>query len=211
MNKDNFWDDIDNANNINQKLTNLKKSISSYTKLNNVVSTSKEMISLIKDTNDIDLYNETLNELNNLSSEINELELATLLNGKYDSLNCFLEIHPGAGGTESCDFASMLYRMYTRFFEKNDYKYEVIDFEKGEEAGIKSVTLLIKGFYPYGYLKNETGVHRLVRISPFDSNARRHTSFASVTITPEFNDTKEIEVKESDLKIDVYHSSGSVG
>ena len=211
MSKDNFWDDIDNANKINQKLTNLKKSISSYKKLNDMVSTSKEMIPLIKETNDNDLYNETLSELNSLESEISELELSTLLNGEYDSLNCFLEIHPGAGGTESCDFASMLYRMYTRFFEKNDYKYDVIDFEKGEEAGVKSVTLLVKGFYPYGYLKNETGVHRLVRISPFDSNARRHTSFASVMVTPEFDNNITIDIKETDLKIDVYHSSGAGG
>ena len=122
-----------------------------------------------------------------------------------------MEIHPGAGGTESCDFASMLYRMYTRFLEKNDYTYEVIDYEDGEEAGIKSVTILIKGFYPYGYLKGETGVHRLVRISPFDSNARRHTSFASVMVTPEFDNDITIDIKESDLKIDVYHSSGAGG
>ena len=211
MNEPNFWDDIDNANNVNQILTNLKKSISSYNKLNNVVSTSKEMLSLIIETNDIDLFNETLNELTSLENEVNELELSTLLNGEYDSLNCFLEIHPGAGGTESCDFASMLYRMYTRFFEKNNYNYEVINLEKGEEAGIKSVTVLVKGFYPYGYLKNETGVHRLVRISPFDSNARRHTSFASVMVTPEFDNKIDIDIKESDLKIDVYHSSGAGG
>lgn len=211
MNEPNFWDDIENANKINQTLTNLKKSISSYNKLNNVVSTSKEMLLLIKETNDIDLFNDILNELLSLESEVNDLELSTLLNGKYDSLNCFLEIHPGAGGTESCDFASMLYRMYLRFFEKNNYTYEVINLEKGEEAGIKSVTVLVKGFYPYGYLKNETGVHRLVRISPFDSNARRHTSFASVMVTPEFDNKIDIDIKESDLKIDVYHSSGAGG
>ena len=211
MNEPNFWDDIENANKINQTLTNLKKSISSYNKLNNVVSTSKEMLLLIKETNDIDLFNDILNELLSLESEVNDLELSTLLNGKYDSLNCFLEIHPGAGGTESCDFASMLYRMYLRFFEKNNYTYEVINLEKGEEAGIKSVTVLVKGFYPYGYLKNETGVHRLVRISPFDSNARRHTSFASVMVTPEFDNKIDIYIKESDLKIDVYHSSGAGG
>ena len=126
-------------------------------------------------------------------------------------LNCYLEIHPGAGGTEACDWASMLFRMYTRFLDSNNYKYEIINYEDGEEAGIKSVTLLVKGFYPYGYLKGETGVHRLVRISPFDSNARRHTSFASVMVTPEFNNNINIEIKDTDLKVDVYHSSGAGG
>jgi peptide chain release factor 2 len=146
-----------------------------------------------------------------LKDKINELSIDTLLNGPYDTLNCFLEIHPGAGGTEACDWASMLLRMYTRFCEKNNYQYEVISTEDGEEAGLKEVTILIKGYYPYGYFKGETGVHRLVRISPFDANKRRHTSFASVLVTPEFNKNIDIEIKESDLKIDVYHSSGAGG
>ena len=207
MNKPNFWDDVDNANKINQKLINLKKSVSSYNKLNNSISLIKEVL----ESNDEELISEVTNELDELKKEIDELELSSLLNGKYDSLNCFLEIHPGAGGTEACDWASMLYRMYTRFLDANNYTYEVIDSENGEEAGLKSVTILIKGFYPYGYLKGETGVHRLVRISPFDSNARRHTSFASVMVTPEFDNTIDIDIKESDLKIDVYHSSGAGG
>ena len=169
MSAPNFWDDIDNANKTNQQLISLKKSVSLYNKLNDGLSLVKDII----DSNDDNLISEIEDELKSLTSDINELELNSLLNGKYDHLNCFLEIHPGAGGTESCDFASMLYRMYTRFLEKNNYTYEVIDYEDGEEAGIKSVTILIKGFYPYGYLKGETGVHRLVRISPFDSNARQ--------------------------------------
>ena len=207
MNKEGFWDNIDYANQVNQKLTNLKKSTSSYTKLNNSFSLIKEILN----SDDEEMIKEVENEVLELQKEIEELEFNSLLNGKYDSLNCYLEIHPGAGGTESCDFASMLYRMYTRFLEKEGYTYEVVDYEDGEEAGIKSVTILIKGFYPYGYLKGETGVHRLVRISPFDSNARRHTSFASVMVTPEFNNDIEIDIKESDLKIDVYHSSGAGG
>lgn len=137
--------------------------------------------------------------------------IASLLDGEYDSSNCYLEIHPGAGGTEACDWASMLYRMYVMFCEKNDYTYKVIEEQKGEEAGIKSVTLLISGYYPYGYFKGEAGVHRLVRISPFDSNARRHTSFASVSVIPEVSKDINIEIRESDLKIDVYHSSGAGG
>lgn len=151
------------------------------------------------------------NELQVLGEKIEELEINCLLNGEHDKLNCYLEIHPGAGGTESCDWASMLSRMYMRFCENNGYSYEIIDSQKGEEAGLKSFTMYIKGIYAYGYLKNEKGVHRLVRISPFDSNARRHTSFASVLITPEYNQEINIEIKESDLKIDVYHSSGAGG
>ena len=142
---------------------------------------------------------------------MNSLERETLLNKEHDDLNCYLEIHPGAGGTESCDWASMLLRMYERFCEKYNFKYEVIYETPGDEAGIKSALLIIKGESAYGYLKKESGVHRLVRISPFDSNSRRHTSFASVTVTPEFTETKNFEIKESDLKIDVYHSSGAGG
>lgn len=207
MNTPNFWDDVDNANKINQQLINLKKSISSYNKLNNSISLIKEVI----ESNDNELINEATNELDELSKEINDLEISSLLNGEYDSLNCYLEIHPGAGGTEACDWASMLFRMYTRFLDDNNYTYEVIDIEQGEEAGLKSVTILVKGFYPYGYLKGETGVHRLVRISPFDSNKRRHTSFASVMVTPEFDNKVDLDIKETDLKIDVYHSSGAGG
>ena len=150
-------------------------------------------------------------ELSTISKEVDELELDTLLNGPYDNLNCYLEIHPGAGGTESCDWASMLFRMYKMFCEKNDFTYDIVEEQAGEEAGIKSVTMYIKGEYAYGFLKNEKGVHRLVRISPFDSGARRHTSFASVSITPEYNTEVTVDIKESDLKIDVYHSSGAGG
>lgn len=150
-------------------------------------------------------------ELSTISKEVDELELDTLLNGPYDNLNCYLEIHPGAGGTESCDWASMLFRMYKMFCEKNDFIYDIVEEQAGEEAGIKSVTMYIKGEYAYGFLKNEKGVHRLVRISPFDSGARRHTSFASVSITPEYNTEVTVDIKESDLKIDVYHSSGAGG
>lgn len=150
-------------------------------------------------------------EMKVLEEKISELEISCLLNGENDKLNCYLEIHPGAGGTESCDWASMLSRMYIRFCENNGYQYDIIESQKGEEAGLKSFTMYIKGLYAYGYLKNESGVHRLVRISPFDSNARRHTSFASVLVTPEYNQEINIEIKESDLKIDVYHSSGAGG
>lgn len=202
--KEGFWDNVENATVINRELSNINKTLKEY----NEISDSINTLELLSDELSEEDYNK---ELNNIEILLNELERKTHLSGEYDNLNCYLEIHPGAGGTESCDFASMLLRMYERFCEKYNYSYEVMYSLPGEEAGIKSVLLLIKGEYAYGYLKKESGVHRLVRISPFDSNARRHTSFASVTVTPEFSSTPEIEVKESDLKIDVYHSSGAGG
>ncbi len=209
MLKENFWEDVSHANTVTQELSNLKREVTSSQELTQKINDLKEMFSLIND--DESLKIELTNELKDIETKINTLEIDTLLNGQYDTLNCFLEIHPGAGGTESCDWSSMLLRMYTRFCEKNNYQYEIISKEPGEEAGIKEAIILIKGFYAYGYFKSETGVHRLVRISPFDSNSRRHTSFASVLITPEFNNNIDIEIKESDLKIDVYHSSGAGG
>lgn len=150
-------------------------------------------------------------ELSTLEKEIDELETSVTLSGEFDFLDVYLEIHPGAGGTEACDWADMLARMYERYCEKEVFKWEILDELKGEEAGIKSITLKISGDYAYGYLKKENGVHRLVRISPFDSGARRHTSFASVSIMPEIKKDINIEIKEEDLKIDVYHSSGAGG
>ena len=165
----------------------------------------------ILDSNDEELLSLIVDDIKSLPSRIDDLESKSLLNGEFDSNNCYLEIHPGAGGTESCDWSDMLLRMYQRYAEKNDFKIEVIDKQAGDEAGIKSVTLRIIGDKAYGYLKNENGVHRLVRISPFDSNKRRHTSFASVTVTPEVDADVNVEIKEADLKIDVYHSSGAGG
>ncbi len=162
-------------------------------------------------TSDEEMLNLVAEELNNLNAQIEELEFSTLLSGEFDTNNAYLEIHPGAGGTESCDWASMLYRMYERFAEKNNYKCEIIEEQKGDEAGLKSIMLKISGEFAYGYLKKESGVHRLVRISPFDSGARRHTSFASVNVIPEIKTDINIEIKEEDLKIDVYHSSGAGG
>ena len=202
--KEGFWDNVENATVINREISNINKTLKEYNEINDSINT----LELLSDELDEEGYNK---ELDNIKNSLNELERKTHLSGEYDNLNCYLEIHPGAGGTESMDFASMLKRMYERFCEKNNYSYEVMYSLPGEEAGIKSVLLLIKGEYAYGYLKKESGVHRLVRISPFDSNARRHTSFASVTVTPEFSSTPEIEIKESDLKIDVYHSSGAGG
>lgn len=205
--KENFWEDIDHANQVNKELSTLKKLITNITDLESEIKDNIELVPLLEkdELNTIEL------ELPKLSTKLDNLELDTLLSGPYDNLNCYLEIHPGAGGTESCDWASMLLRMYKMFCEKNHFEYKVVEEQAGEEAGIKSATLYIKGYYAFGYLKNEKGVHRLVRISPFDSGRRRHTSFASVTVTPEYNTDVFIEIKESDLKIDVYHSSGAGG
>ena len=209
MKKEDFWQDIENSSKINQELSNLKKEISTCQKVDKDLQDMDELLIIAKD--DYSIIPELEDNLQNLMQLIDELEIKTLLNGPYDSYNCFLEIHPGAGGTEANDWAGMLLRMYERFCEKNYYQYEVIDYQKGEEAGVKSVTLRIKGYYPYGYFKVENGVHRLVRISPFDANKRRHTSFASVSVIPEFEKVENIDIKDSDLKIDVYHSSGAGG
>lgn len=203
-----FWNDIEKTKDVISELKNLRKIVESFDEVKDKIDLISEMLSL--DITDEELL-EIENELNGLEPLINELKLDTLLSDEYDDNNAYIEIHSGAGGTESNDWANMLYRMYTRFFEKNDYTYEIINEQSGEEVGIKGVTLLVKGYYPYGMLKGETGVHRLVRISPFDSGNRRHTSFASVLVTPEIKKNMNIEIKESDIKIDVFHSSGAGG
>ena len=200
--KEDFWNDVNHANKTYQQLKHIEKKLKTYQDLLDQVDIMIELFSI----GDV-----AIADIEKLQEQVQELEIDTLLNGEYDGNNCYLEIHPGAGGTESCDWASMLLRMYERFLEKNNFTYKIIDYQDGEEAGIKSVTLHIVGDYAYGYLKNESGVHRLVRISPFDSNKRRHTSFASVTVTPEFDQNIDVTIKDEDLKIDVYHSSGAGG
>lgn len=166
------------------------------------------MLSIIDDE---DYIREIVDSFEKIKTDVDEFEVKILLDGEFDSHNCYLEIHPGAGGTESCDWADMLLRMYTMFASSFGFKYKIIDKQKGEEAGIKSVMLYIEGDYAYGYLKSEIGVHRLVRISPFDSNARRHTSFAAVNVTPELTDIEDVEIKDDDIRVDVYRSSGNGG
>ncbi len=211
MAEENFWNDINRANQISAQVSNLKKEIEGIQNLTISIQDLKDLTALLETEEDLELNKEIEENIVTLEKQLEDLEISVLLSNPYDELNCYLEIHPGAGGTESCDWAAMLLRMYTRFCEKNNYTYEIIDEQKGEEAGIKSVTVLIKGLYAYGYFKNEKGIHRLVRISPFDSGARRHTSFASVSITPEFSADVEVEINEKDLKIDVYRSSGKGG
>ena len=211
LNNSDFWSDKEVAEKKILEIKSLKSSIDDVEKLKNNISNILEIIDISIDTNDMSIIDELSSNVELYEKELERLELYLLLNKEYDECNCILEIHPGAGGTESCDWAFMLYRMYTRWCEKNNYKYEILDYQDGEEAGIKSVSISIIGPYAYGYLKYEKGIHRLVRISPFDSNKRRHTSFASVDIIPEISETSDIEINEKDLKIDVYRSSGAGG
>lgn len=210
-NNPNFWEDQKKASELFDIINSNKKVIEKIKGYKYSLLSFEEEINKLKISLDLDMQELIEKEVEVLEKEINEFEIITLLNDEYDENNCILEIHSGAGGTESCDWANMLYRMYIRWCEKNGYRYEELDIQDGEEVGIKSVSLLIKGMYAYGYLKSEKGVHRLIRISPFDSNSRRHTSFASVDVIPEFDDNINVEIKEEDLKIDVYRSSGAGG
>lgn len=177
----------------------------------NKFSDLKALLEILSSSEDEELYSELTSELKTLETRLEDLKLETLLNGKYDSLNAILTLHAGAGGTEAQDWVSMLYRMYTMYAERMGYKTTLLDILDGDEAGIKSVTVLVEGENAYGYLKSEKGVHRLVRISPFDANARRHTSFASLEVMPELEETPDIVIRPEDLKVDTYRSSGAGG
>ena len=209
LQKEENYQDLNKINELNVKIQNLKKSTTKYQELSNHILTNIELLDLL--TEDDNEVKEIENNLENIKQQIELLEIETYLNGKYDDLPCYLEIHPGAGGTEAHDWANMLLRMYEMFCDKNNYTYEELDFQKGEEAGIKSVTIKISGDHAYGYFKGEQGVHRLVRISPFDSNARRHTSFAAVTVIPELEQTTNVTINPDDIRVDVYRSSGKGG
>ena len=212
MNESDFWSDKNKSEAIINECNNYKKIVDSITSLQSKIENNLEMLNLLKTENNDDLLELVNAELDPILKEVEELDIKLLLNGPYDKMDAILEIHAGAGGTEACDWANMLYRMYMRWCEKKGYKTEVIDIQDGDEAGIKSASIIVKGINVYGYLKNEKGVHRLVRLSPFDSNNRRHTSFASVDVTPLFeNDDIDIEINPNDLRIDVYRSSGCGG
>ena len=206
-----FWNNREKAEETLSKQKELKELVNSIESLKVEIESTLEVIKLLEIEPDDNLYEEIKETTKKINEQVDKLSLLLMLNGPYDKCNCVLEIHPGAGGTESCDWASMLYRMYLRYCEKKNFKVEILDYQDGEEAGIKSVSILVKGLNAYGYLKNEKGVHRLVRLSPFDSNNRRHTSFASVEITPEIEQDNTIEIDEKDLKIDVYRSTGAGG
>ena len=204
LSENNIWDNAERANLISRELAHKKKELAGYKDL-------LTDIDLLKELTTMEFNEDTEGFKADILKKLDTLETNLYLSGKFDNLNAYLEIHPGAGGVESCDWADMLLRMYSRFCELKNWKLEILSINKGDEAGIKSVLVKIIGLFAYGYLKNESGVHRLIRISPFDSNKRRHTSFASVTVTPEFDNEINVEINEEDLKIDVYHSSGAGG
>ncbi|MDN8590776.1 peptide chain release factor 2 [Paenibacillus sp. 11B] len=211
MSAPDFWDDNDKAQALIAELNAVKGSVDQYTKLQQDYDDAVMMAELADEEGDDDLAVEIGNSVTAIVSKVEEFELQLLLNQPYDKMNAILELHPGAGGTESQDWGQMLMRMYTRWAEKRGFKVEVLDYLAGDEAGIKSVTLSIKGHNAYGYLKAEKGVHRLVRISPFDSSGRRHTSFVSCDVVPEIDDTIELDIRTEDLKIDTYRASGAGG
>ncbi|QYA40572.1 peptide chain release factor 2 [Macrococcoides caseolyticum] len=207
-----FWNDGDKAQDIINKNNALKSVVQEFSTLEERLENSEVLFEMYKEESDEDTHQELIEQLNTLQQIANDFELKMLLSGEFDANNAILELHPGAGGTESQDWGEMLLRMYQRFADKKGFKVETVDYLPGDEAGIKSVTLLIKGHNAYGYLKAEKGVHRLVRISPFDSSGRRHTSFVSCEVTPEFdNDNIEIEINSEDIKIDTYRASGAGG
>jgi len=212
MEEPNFWDDIKNANKINKKIKPLEDKVDSMRRLDEKAEDVSVLIEMANEENDESLFGEIGTEISSLSKIAEETKLKALLKGDYDANNAILSLHAGAGGTESQDWVDMLYRMYTKYSDKKRYTIKVLDHLAGDDAGTKSVTFLVKGLNAYGYLKAEKGVHRLVRISPYDSAARRHTSFASLDVMPEILDDDEaIVIPPDELKIDTYRASGAGG
>lgn len=206
-----FWDDYKKAQSTVRELKLLKDYVETYNRLNGEYENLEEVFEMLSQDADSELQEIFEEDFTSFEASLEDFEIKVLLSHEYDQSNCLLELHPGAGGTESCDWCEMLYRMYTKYAEAKGFKVNVMDYLPGEVAGIKSVTVLIEGPMAYGYLKSEKGVHRLVRISPFDSGGRRHTSFASVDVIPEFNETTELEVEDKDLEVETMRSSGAGG
>lgn len=211
MSSPEFWNDQEQAQKVISETNSLKSVIEKIESIQNEQEESEIMLELAKEESDESVLADVEKGVETLAAHLTEFELELLLSERYDANNAILEIHPGAGGTESQDWASMLLRMYTRYAEQQGYKVDMLDYLPGEEAGVKSVTLLIKGHNAFGYLKAERGVHRLVRISPFDASGRRHTSFVSVDVMPELDEDADIEIRSEDLKVDTYRASGAGG
>ena len=211
INSPSFWNDNEKAQEKIVELNNLKEVTNIILKLKKEINDNLEFLELISLEKDDEILESITKFVTSLDDKVSKLELELLLSGEYDHNNAIVEIHSGAGGTEACDWANMLYRMYTRWCDRKNYKIELLDYLEGDEAGIKRVSFLVKGFNAYGFLKCEKGVHRLVRLSPFDANNKRHTSFASVEVIPEVDNNASIEIKDEDIKIDVYRSSGAGG
>lgn len=208
---ENFWDQVDRAQKTMQELNAYKKEIEEYENLENAIEDLEVLIELALEEDAADIHGEIKAAYQSIEELAEDFRLATLLDGEYDKNNAIFSIHSGAGGLEAQDWAEILLRMYKRWADRKGYGVEILDYQSDTEGGIKSVTMYIKGFNAYGYLKSERGVHRLVRISPFDSSNRRHTSFASIDIYPEIDDDMEVEIQEADLKIDTYRASGAGG
>lgn len=206
-----FWDDMENSQKTMQKIGSLKSKISSYESLKSDYDDALVMIELANEEEDESLLEDCEKSVKDIESRIETLTLSTLLSGEFDSKNALLTFHAGAGGTEAQDWAEMLFRMYNRWGERHGYKVSTLDYLDGDVAGIKSATILVEGENAYGYLRGEMGIHRLVRVSPFDSSGRRHTSFASLEVMPEIDDDVNVDIREEDIKMDVYRASGAGG
>lgn len=206
-----FWDDNKEAQKVLKRLSDLKEDVAKFEQLYQNAQYIAEILEIAEEEGETDLYNETARELVKLQKQFQEYELLILFSGEHDINNAIVSLHAGAGGTEAQDWVEILTRMYTRWAEDNDYEVEILDYLAGDEAGIKSITFMVKGPYAFGKLKCEEGVHRLIRISPFDSSGRRHTSFASLSVLPEIDEDVEIDIKPEDLRIDTYRSGGAGG
>ncbi len=206
-----FWNDVETSTKVQRKLSQLNGKIASHKALEDRYDDASTLIEIAMEENDPSLYDEALFEVGKLEEEVEELKLTTLLTGDYDDNNAIITFHAGAGGTEAQDWCQMLYRMYTAWATKHDLKYSLVDWLDGDEAGVKSATILVEGPNAYGFLKSENGVHRLVRVSPFDASGRRQTSFASLEVMPEIENDNSIEIREEDIKMDVYRASGAGG
>jgi peptide chain release factor 2 len=206
-----FWDDMEAAQSVLQKISGFKETISKYERLVRAYNDALTLIELADEEEDESLFGECAEAVEQIKKDLENQRLSTLLRGEFDSKNAILTFHAGAGGTEAQDWAEMLYRMYTRWAERRGFSYKVLDYLDGDEAGIKSASILITGLNAYGYLKSEAGVHRLVRVSPFDASGRRHTSFAAVEVVPEIDDSIKVEIRPEDLKVDTFRSGGAGG
>ena len=209
--KEGFWNDLDRSQKVQKRMKQLQQKCEKYEKLQSTWEDLMVICEMALEENDDSMLAELESDYAKLEGDLEAMRLSTLLSGEYDANNVILSIHPGAGGTEAQDWAQMLYRMYTRWAERHGFTYTLMDWQDGEEAGIKSATIKIEGENAYGYLKSEHGVHRLVRISPFDASGRRQTSFAAVEVMPEITDTGDIELRDEDIKMDVFRSSGAGG
>ena len=206
-----FWEDVAGSQSVTKELKNLKDTMQQFGELQSKYEDIETLIEMAEEENDTGLLSEIENELAEFKESFETLRIETLLSGEFDGNNAVINIHAGAGGTESCDWTQMLYRMYTRWAERRGFTYQIMDYQEGDEAGIKSATIMIEGLNAYGYLRGEHGVHRLVRVSPFDANARRQTSFASVEVMPDLPDDVEVDIRPEDIEMQVYRASGAGG